>query len=533
MKRMTTFVFRNQTVEAFLGYDGTTYSGYDDISYVPRDVDRYIWFYQVPVNADSTQLAEEIASFKDKLDLVLAATDGIKPFIVFSLVDLFPLRLSGDDTAVQEAIHDFNSHVVRLARERSDVKWVDFSEFTSSYDAEMLMNWKYYLMSQTLLNPKLARDFQAWWQHVEQELALNRKKCLILDLDNTLWGGVLGEDGIDGIKLGGDYPGKAYTYWQRSLLELSRKGVILAVCSKNNEADVLEAWEKNPNMVLRREHFSALRINWKDKATNIKELAKELNIGLDSMVFLDDNPTERELVRQLLPEVEVPDFPEKPYLLMPFFKQLVEKYFRIYRVTDEDKAKTEQYRANAMRNAEQTRFTDLESYLYSLDIAIDVIPADNHNLPRIAQMTQKTNQFNLTTHRYDESDVRQRIDKGWHIFCMNVSDRFGDNGITGTIFLEPVDDLTVNIDTLLLSCRILGKGIEEAFLKTVLNLLRLDGYRTVRATYLPTAKNGQTADFYDRMGMTSTAATADGAKHYEMVLDSVFEIKNCYNIRVL
>ena len=344
---------------------------------------------------------------------------------------------------------------------------------------------------------------------------------------------MLGEDGIDGIKLGGDYPGKAYTYWQQALLQLSGMGVILAVCSKNNEADVLEAWSQNPNMVLRGENFSARRINWQDKATNLRELAAELNIGLDSMVFVDDNPAERELIRQMLPQVEVPDFPAKPYQLMPFFKQLVEKYFRIYQVTAEDRAKAEQYRANAMRQAEQSRFADMESYLYSLDLQLDIMPADSHNLPRIAQMTQKTNQFNLTTRRYDEADVRQRLEAGWHIYCMSVSDRFGDNGITATMFLEDVDDVTVNIDTLLLSCRILGKGIEEAFFKTVLNLLRLDGYRRVTADYLPTAKNGQTSDFFDRMGMTCVSTAPDGAKHYEMELNQVCKIKNYYNIRVL
>ena len=269
------------------------------------------------------------------------------------------------------------------------------------------------------------------------------------------------------------------------------------------------------------------------KATNLRELAAELNIGLDSMVFLDDNPTERELIKQLMPEVVVPEFPDKPYQLMPFFKELVDSYFRIYAVTDEDRRKTEQYHANARRNAEQSRFADLETYLYSLDMALDVIPADVHNLPRIAQMTQKTNQFNLTTRRYSEADVQLRLDDGWRIYCMSVSDRFGDNGITGTIFLEPVDDVTVNIDTLLLSCRILGKGIEEAFFKTVLNLLRLDGYRKVIAVYLPTAKNSQTADFYERMGMTCTRVANDGVKYYEMALNGVFEIKNYYNIRVL
>ena len=528
-----TFVFRNQTIEPFLGYDGMTYSGYDDISMVPGDVDRYIWFYQVPVNANSAQLAEEVESYIDKLDLVLASADAGKPFIVFTLENLFPLRLTGDEAALAEAIAAFNSYISRLSVERPNVKCVDFSEFTSRYAAEALINWKYYFMSQTLLNPKLAHDFQQWWKRREEELASVRMKCLVLDLDNTLWGGVLGEDGVDGIKLGGDYPGKAFTYWQQALLQLAGTGVILAVCSKNNESDVQEAWDKNSNMVLWREHFSALRINWQDKVTNLRDLADELNIGLDSMVFLDDNPTERELVKQMLPQVVVPDFPDKPYQLMPFFKSLVENYFRIYKVTEEDRNKTEQYRANAMRHAEQARFTDMESYLYSLDLQLDVIPADEHNLPRIAQMTQKTNQFNLTTRRYAESDVQQRLDQGWRIYCMSVRDRFGDNGITGTIFLEPVDDVTMKVDTLLLSCRILGKGLEEAFVKTVFNLLRLDGYRRLEADYLPTLKNGQTADFYDRMGMTCTGTNEEGSKHYEMALGQVFEINNYYNIRVL
>lgn len=530
---MTTFVFRNQTVEPFLGYDGMIYSGYDDISQTPTGVDRYIWFYQVPVNPDVCQLAREIDSYSDKLDLVLSGIAQDRPFVVFSLVNLFPLKFTGKDNQVAEAITGFNQHIARLAMERPNVKWVDFSGFTGRYAADALVDWKYYLMSQTLLNPKLAKPFHNWWSGIERELMMQRKKCLVLDLDNTLWGGVLGEDGIDGIQLGGDYPGKAFTYWQRSLLQLAHHGVILAVCSKNNEADVDEAWRVNPHMVLKREHFSALRINWQDKATNIRQLADELNIGLDSMVFLDDNPAERELVRQMLPQVEVPDFPEKPYLLIPFFKQLVEKYFMAYDVTDEDRSKTEQYRANALRRAEQARFIDLDSYLYSLDIALDILPADEHNLPRIAQMTQKTNQFNLTTRRYTESDVQHRLDQGWRVYCMRVSDRFGDSGITAAIFLQPVGDDAVNIDNLLLSCRILGKGIEEAFVKTVLNLMRLDGVRKVMADYLPTAKNGQTADFYDRMGLTCVRVGDDGARHYELDLTSVYEIKNCYNIRVL
>ena len=530
---MLTFVFRNTTVEPFLGENGLTYSGYGDISMVPQGVERYIWFYQVPININSVQLAEEVDSFRGKLDLVLAAADEHIPFIIISLVNLFPVRLSGDDVAVTDAIMEFNRHVTSLASSHSNVKWVDFSEFTNQFEPDLLINWKYYLMSQTMLSPKLVHEFKAWWDRVEGELALKRKKCLVLDLDNTLWGGVLGEDGLNGIKLGGDYPGNAFYVWQQALRQLERNGVILAVCSKNNEADVIEAWQQNPNMVLRKEHFSAMRINWQDKVTNLQELAAELNIGLESMVFIDDSPTERELVHQLLPQVTVPDFPSKPYQLMPFFKSLVGNYFRIYEVTDEDRAKTEQYHANCLRKAEEAHFPDMESYLYSLDMELDVLPADEHNLLRIAQMTQKTNQFNLSTRRYTESDVQQRLDNGWKIYCLGVRDRFGDSGITAAIFLEPLDDMTMNVDSLLLSCRILGKGIEEAFFKTILNLLRLDGYRKVVAQYLPTAKNGQTADFYDRMGMACYDAQDNGSKHYVMELKDIFEIKNYYNIRVL
>ena len=530
---MTTFIFRNQTVEPFFGDEGVTYSGYGDISLVPSDVDRYIWFYQVPVNANAVQLAQEILSYQDKLDLVLKSVDPHKPFIILSLVNLFPLRLTGDAVTVDHAVMAFNRYVTERVVGATHVKWVDFGDFTSRYSDVNLVNWKFYLMSQTLLNPKLAHDFKSWWSGVERGLALQRKKCLVLDLDNTLWGGVLGEDGVDGIKLGGDYPGKAFSYWQQALLQLANNGVILTVCSKNNEADVQEAWDNNPFMVLKREHFSAMRINWQDKVSNIRDMADELNIGLDSMVFIDDNPAERELVKQMLPQVEVPDFPDKPHQLMPFFKSLVERYFRIYAVTDEDRLKTQQYRANAMRRSQQARFADLDSYLESLSMQLDIIPADEHNLPRIAQMTQKTNQFNLTTRRYSEADVQQRIDEGWRIYCMSVKDRFGDNGITGTVFLEPLDWDKMGIDSLLLSCRVLGKGLEDAFIASIFNQLRLEGVRRIVADYLPTAKNGQTANFYDRLGMNCVSVDDDGAKHYEMDLDHAIEIKNYYNINIL
>ena len=523
---MRYFVFRNQTVEPFLGDKGIGYSGYDDISMVPEDAERYIWFYQVPFNMNSQQLASEVYTYIDKLRLVLAQI-GHKEMWVFTLVNLFPLRLTGSDTQVDEAVQAFNSEVLQLEKEWSNLRVIHFSEFTSRYSAEQLVNWKFYFFSQTQLNTKLVRDFGVWFARKEEELALKRKKCIVLDLDNTLWGGILGEDGITGIQIGGDYPGKAFHYWQQALLELQRAGIILAVCSKNNEQDVMEAWERNPFMVLRKEHFSAWRVNWQDKATNIQELAQELNIGLDTMVFLDDNPTERALVSQMLPMVTIPEFPQKPYELMPFFRNLVDDYFRIYTITDEDRKKTEQYKANAQRVAERSKFMDIDSYLRSLEIEITLLEANDFNISRIAQMTQKTNQFNLTTHRQTEQDIRQHLAEGWRIWCISVSDRFGDNGITGAIFITPKH----HIDNLLLSCRILGKGIEKAFVNVVLNLLRENGIHKVSASYVPSAKNAQTADFYDSLGFALLSQNEQGKQYHKALADEQ-SVKDYYHIKI-
>ena len=279
-------------------------------------------------------------------------------------------------------------------------------------------------------------------------------------------------------------------------------------------------------MVLKKEHFSAYRINWTDKATNIKELAEELNIGLDSFVFVDDNPTERELIKQMLPMVSVPEFPAQPYELPVFFKQLVDDYFKVYSVTEEDKKKTEQYKANAARVQAQHSFADFDVFLDSLNMQITIEAANEFNIPRIAQMTQKTNQFNLTTKRYTDADVKRFLADGWKIWCIGVADRFGDNGITGCIMVNGD-----TIDTFLLSCRILGKGIEGAFLTSVLKRLSQDGVKKLQADYHPTAKNHMVADFYEKQGFSLAEEGVDGCKRYEIDLsDRDLSIKECYHI---
>lgn len=521
---MSLFVFRNNTVERFFPKD-YAFSGYDDISAVPADANGYVWFYQAPVRYNREASVEEIQGFQQKFFFVLAQIDANKTVIALTMEDIYAVPFTEDDYAVRSAIEQYNAALFEAEKVHSNLKVIDYSEFTKNYPVADLLDWKFYFISQMGINPKLTTDFQVWWNRKQESIALKRKKCIVLDLDNTLWGGVLGEDGICGIKIGGDYPGKAFAFFQKSLLQLSKAGVILTICSKNNEADVLEAWEKNPFMVLKKEHFAAYRINWTDKATNIKELAVELNIGLDSFVFVDDNPTERELIKQMLPMVIVPEFPAQPYELPKFFKQLVNDYFKVYSITDEDKKKTEQYKANAVRAQAQNSFTDFGAFLESLDIRITIEAADEFNIPRIAQMTQKTNQFNLTTKRYTDADVKGFLADGWKIWCISVADRFGDNGITGCIMVNGNE-----IDTFLLSCRILGKGIEKAFVKQILLELRNQGLTELKATYLPTAKNAQVADFYDKCGFALVSEN-EGVKSYQIDLAKAdLEIEKYYHL---
>lgn len=527
---MRYFIYRNNTVEPFFGGMDVCFSGYDDISFVSPDADGYIWFYQVPFGFEQDKVIEEISAFKDKLALLLLQIPPYKDLLIFSLVDLMPFRFTESNWDIQEAIESYNHQIIELSRIHPNVKVLDYSSFTNHYSLEQLFDWRFYFISQMGMNPKLAIDFNHWFTDKLRGIRLERKKCLVLDLDNTLWGGVLGEDGINGIKIGGDYPGKAFHYFQEGLVELSKKGIILAICSKNNEQDVLEVWERNPFVKLTREYISAYRINWQNKADNICELSQELNIGLDSFVFVDDNPTERELVRLALPMVEVPEFPKHPYMLPSFLIALNNSYFKVYSITDEDKKKTEQYKQNADRVREQKKFTNFSEYLRSLDIELVVSPMDEFTISRVAQMTQKTNQFNLTTHRYEESDLLRFVNDGWLIYCLSVSDKFGDNGVTGAILLKPLCH-GYEIDTLLLSCRILGKNIETAFLSTVLNYLNQKGVHEIKSAYLPTAKNGQVAYFYDKVGFTLESQDEFGNKYYHLSINENRIIESYYKIK--
>ena len=516
-----TYVFRNNTVERFFG-EGYVFSGYDDYAAVPK-AEKYVWWYQVPIKFNREQLIAEVESYAQRLQWVLTQIEQ-KPILIISLECLYDAPVNMSDRRLVDAISAFNRLAWSLAAEKPNVQVIDFGAFLKQYAASEWIDWKFYHLSQMVLNPRLSGDFRKWYAEQERACTLKRKKCLVLDLDNTLWGGVLGEDGISGIQVDGDYPGKAYHLWQEGLKELGREGVILTICSKNNLTDVEELF-KVREMPLRLEDFACMRIDWNDKAANIRAIAQDLNIGLDSMVFVDDNPTERELIRQQLPMVAVPEWPAQPYDLPSFYAQLVKDCFSVYMLTEEDMKKTEQYRQNANRALAQAKYTNMEDFLRSLDMELTIAEATDVTIPRIAQMTQKTNQFNLTTKRYTEGDIRAMLANEAKIWTLAVRDKFGDNGITGLIIVTRQGE----VDTLLLSCRVLGKGIEEAFVKAVLKRWCMP---VVRAKYIPTEKNGQVAEFWDRIGFRESKVSGrEGEKEYEAkIADLDLSVKDYYRI---
>ncbi|MBW4034796.1 MAG: HAD-IIIC family phosphatase [Proteobacteria bacterium] len=338
-------------------------------------------------------------------------------------------------------------------------------------------------------------------------------KCAVLDLDNTLWGGVIGDDGLDGITLGqGSAEGEAFLAFQSYLKNLAARGIILAVCSKNDEANALAAFDRHPEMLLRRTDIACFVANWQDKAANLRHIAQQLNIGLDSLVFIDDNPFERNLVRSALPMVAVPELPEEPALMAQCIADA--GYFESLALTDEDRARSTQYQANAARAALAASTTDMPSYLRSLDMRLLWSPFDTTGVARITQLINKTNQFNLTTRRYLEADIRAMLDNPAVVgLQLRLTDRFGDNGIIAIVILHlPPDSQTTRtatIDTWLMSCRVLGRQVEQATLAILATIARQHGATHLRGQFIPTAKNAMVALHYENLGFRSIPGMED------------------------
>jgi FkbH-like protein len=331
-----------------------------------------------------------------------------------------------------------------------------------------------------------------------------RKKVLLLDLDNTLWGGVIGEDGIEGIQLSRSLIGAAYRDSQLRIKELAESGILLAIVSKNNEEDVLNVLREHPQMVLKEDDFVAIYANWDNKANNIINLANKLNLGLDSFVFLDDNPVEREAVRLALPEVTVVEFPKDISNLPSTIEKIARDYFYAARLTKEDIMKTEQYQQEAKRRSALESAATIEDYLVSLQIEVVLGEMQESQIERVAQLTQKTNQFNILTRRYTtEQLIEYKSNENNHIYVANVSDKYGDSGLVFVLMISKSEDIA-QIDNLLMSCRVMGRYIEDSIIDSVERKLMQDGVKEIRAKYIPTAKNKPVENLLERLGYKVT-----------------------------
>jgi FkbH-like protein len=337
-------------------------------------------------------------------------------------------------------------------------------------------------------------------------------KCIVLDLDNTLWGGVLGEDGPAGIALGPQWPGSEFVDFQRELLDLQRQGILLALCSKNNQEEALAVLRSHPSMLIREAQLAAYRINWEDKASNIRSLARELNIGLDHMLLIDDSPHERAWVREQIPELRVPDPPPDPSMYPGWVGSLPSLI--VLQQTAEDLQRTQQYQESRSRETYRGSVGSLEDFLRGLGLRVDIGPVDEDSTTRVVQLLAKTNQFNLTTRRHDEATIRRQVASGaWRVYTMRVADRFGDFGLTGVAILEPEAGIW-HLESFLLSCRVIGKSVETALLARIAEDARAAGAGALSAQFIDSGRNQVASTFLSQHGFAM-----DGEGHWLRSLD--------------
>jgi FkbH-like protein len=341
------------------------------------------------------------------------------------------------------------------------------------------------------------------------------KKCIVLDLDNTLWGGIIGEDGIEGIKLSNYGEGSRFYEFQKTLKEIQKRGILLAIISKNNEDDAEMAFS-HAFMILKKEDFAEIDVNWNNKSDNLLQNTKKLNIGLSDFIFIDDNTVEREEMKIKQPDVIVPDFPEDTTQLVQFAINVYNRYFYTWDISEEDIKKTQMYKENTVRESNRKMFSSIDDFIKDMNIVLSINPVTNNYILRTSQMTQKTNQFNLTTKRYSEKDISDMLtDKNNMLFIGHIQDKYGDNGNSILAIIKIISPYIAEIDTFLMSCRIMNRTIEYGFLYEIENILKAKGIKTIQAKYIKTIKNDPVSSFLDNAGY-NIISTTDKEKCYEL-----------------
>jgi len=407
-----------------------------------------------------------------------------------------------------ESIRRINRGLRTLAREYRGVYILDYDALVARHGRATWGDERKWLTVRLPVSSPHLQHLAGEWLRFLHPLTGKVAKCVAVDLDNTLWGGVIGEDGMAEIRLGPEYPGAAFQEAQRALLDLTSRGILLAVCSKNNAADAMEAIARHPGMVLRPRDFAATRINWNQKAQSLREIAAELNIGLDSVAFLDDNPVERQHVRDQAPEAIVIDLPEDPMRFAQAIRDC--PYFERLALSEEDRRRGEYYASERERAKLAGSVASKDDFYRSLEQVADIAPVSAATLARVAQLTQKTNQFNLTTRRYTEQQIASMAEcAGWRVWSLRLADRYADNGLVG-VAIAHLEGEVCEIDTFLMSCRVIGRTVETALLAHLATDARAQGARWLQGWFLPTKKNAPAAEFYRDHGFAPAQETEIG-----------------------
>lgn len=469
-----------------------------------RDIAPELWLglgdgtatYENTVDRVTGELTSLVEAYRNRsnrplvlqgLDLPIRVADGIAD----------PQRAWGQINAVRE----INRRLVDLAARKPDVHLLDYERLVALHGSDRWYDDRLWAASRLPLSTTAITTLARQWARFLFASGPALAKVLVCDLDNTLWGGVVGEDGIDGIVLGDNEEGCPYLRLQRAILNLYGRGIILAVCSKNNADDAIQVLERHGRMLLRPHHFAALRINWKDKPSNLAEIADEISVSRDSLVFLDDNPVEREHVLQAAPDVRVLDLPND----VQRFADAVQQFplFERLQLTAEDRERGAMYAEQRCREEVRMSSRSLEGYYRSLQMRMRVRSVASDTVARASQLTQKTNQFNMTTRRYSEAEIEAMVaGGGYRAWTVQLTDRFGDSGVVGLMIVEAMSAVW-RINTLLMSCRVIGRTVETAMLAWLANQARLAGVRTLVGGYIPTRKNAPAAAVYAGHGFAA------------------------------
>ena len=396
-------------------------------------------------------------------------------------------------------VRKINFELMNVGIQQKNLFIADLQSLYAQNGKQIAINPKLYIHADLIFDLDFLAQFAKSIISIVAAIQGSFKKCVIVDLDNTLWGGIIGDDGIENIQIGDLGIGKAFTNLQIWLKNLKERGIILAVSSKNTESIAKEVFEKHPGMILKKEDISVFAINWETKVDNILFIQSILNIGFDSMVFLDDNPFERAIVKQHIPDITVPDLPEDPAEYLPYLQSL--NLFETASFSEEDSSRTLQYQEEASRKALQKQFTTEAEFLESLGMEATIKSVDNFTRPRVAQLTQRSNQFNLRTQRYTDGDIAKIMtDPNKYTLTVSLADSFGDYGLISAVILEKKSTECLFIDTWIMSCRVLKRGVENMLLEEIVALAKEYGFSHIEGEYIPTAKNGLVKDHYKSLG---------------------------------